>query len=124
MTFYICKSCGNLLAYLKKGMCTAKCCGETMEVLEPNSTDAAGEKHVPVVTREGQTVRGRVGEVDHPMTEAHYITWIALETKAGMQRKPLTPDDAPAASFALTEDDSPVAAYAYCNLHGLWKADC
>jgi superoxide reductase len=25
--------------------------------------------------------------------------------------------------FALTKDEKPLAVYAYCNLHGLWKAD-
>ncbi|MDY4483746.1 MAG: desulfoferrodoxin family protein, partial [Butyricicoccus porcorum] len=27
------------------------------------------------------------------------------------------------AVFALADGDSVVSAYAYCNLHGLWKAD-
>jgi superoxide reductase len=57
------------------------------------------------------------------MLDAHYIEWIALETRQGMQRKLLSPGMEPVAVFALTEDDEPVAAYAYCNLHGFWKAE-
>ena len=93
------------------------------EVIEPNTTDAAGEKHVPVISVDGNVVTVTVGEVEHPMLEAHYITWIMLETEQGRQRKTLKPGDRPVAVFALTEGDKPVAAYEYCNLHGLWKAE-
>ena len=123
MDFYKCKKCGNMVAYLKKDVCNVRCCGEEMEVLVPNTFDAAGEKHVPVITCEGNLVKVAVGSVEHPMLEAHYIEWIALETEKGMQRKRLAPGDKPCAVFALTEDDKPVAAYAYCNLHSLWKAE-
>jgi superoxide reductase len=56
------------------------------------------------------------------MTEEHHIAWIYLQTEHGGQRKCLSPGDKPEAAFALT-GDKPLAAYAYCNLHGLWKAD-
>ena len=39
-----------------------------------------------------------------------------------LQRKVLNLGDKPCAEFTLTDDDSVVAVYAYCNLHGLWKA--
>lgn len=94
-----------------------------MKPLTPNTTDAAGEKHVPVVQVDGQTVTVAVGSVEHPMLEAHYIQWIVLETKEGCQRKALKPGDKPVAVFALTENDEVVAAYEYCNLHGLWKSE-
>ena len=84
-----------------------------------NATDAAREKHVPVVTVEGNTVSVTVGSVEHPMTEEHYITWIYLETEKGGQRKALKPGEAPSATFTLI-DDEPVGVYEYCNLHGLW----
>ncbi|MBR5372303.1 MAG: desulfoferrodoxin [Oscillospiraceae bacterium] len=88
--------------------------------IKPNTTDAAKEKHVPVVSREGQTVTVMVGSAAHPMTDAHYIGWIMLETKNGVERKDLAPADEPAAQFFADEDDEIVAAYAWCNLHGLW----
>ena len=123
MKFLLCRKCGNMVGLIVKGTCPVKCCGEPLEELVPNTTDAANEKHVPVVEKDGNIVRVKVGAAAHPMLEAHYITWIALETKKGMQRKPLAPGQAPEASFALTEDDEAVAAYEYCNLHGLWKAE-
>jgi superoxide reductase len=88
-----------------------------------NSTDAAQEKHVPIVEYADGKVFVKVGEVNHPMLPEHYIGWVALETKKGAQRKELKPGDEPCVAFALTEDDEPVAAYAYCNLHGLWKKE-
>jgi len=94
-----------------------------MSEIIPNTTDAAQEKHVPVIEVSGQKVTVKVGSVEHPMTEAHYIQWIALETKEGNQRKELKPEGKPVAEFTMCEGDEVVAAYAYCNLHGLWKAD-
>ena len=96
------------------------CCGEKMELLKPNTTDAAGEKHVPVVTVDGNIVTVTVSSVIHPMEDAHYIQWIYLDTEQGGQRKALKPGDAPVAKFALTDGDEPIGAYEYCNLHGLW----
>ena len=93
------------------------------EVLTANTVDAAREKHVPVIAREGNTVTVTVGSVLHPMTEEHYIPFIALETAQGLQVKNLKPGMRPVAVFALADGDEPVAAYEYCNLHGLWKAE-
>ena len=122
MKVFKCRHCPNMVAYLEKAVCNVRCCGEEMEELIPNTSDGAGEKHVPVIEREGNLVHVKVGSAAHPMTEAHSIRWIALETREGMQRKPLGLG-APEAWFALTEGDEPVAAYEYCNLHGFWKAN-
>ena len=86
------------------------------------STDAAQEKHVPVVTKKCKTVKVDVGSVMHPMAEAHLIEWIALETEQGYQMKNLTAQSVPSVTFTLADGDKAVAVYAYCNLHGLWKA--
>ena len=123
MTFYICKGCGKIIGMIRPSKCPTKCCGEPMEELIPNTTDAAGEKHVPVVEVNGKDVQVSVGSVAHPMLDEHFIMWIALETKQGAQRKPLVPGAAPCACFALAEGDEVVAAYEYCNLHGLWKKE-
>ena len=93
------------------------------EKLVPNTTDAAGEKHVPVVSANGSIVNVKVGSVEHPMLEAHYIQFIVLETEAGFYAKYLTPSDKPEASFVLADGEKAVAAYEYCNLHGLWSAE-
>ena len=96
--------------------------GAGLELLKANSTDAAGEKHVPVVSQDGNVVKVVVGSVEHPMTDAHYIEWILLETDKGVQIRHLTPSDAPKAVFEIGEG-KPLAVYEYCNLHGLWKAE-
>lgn len=120
---FICRVCGNIVMLVHKGGGPLSCCGQPMEELVANTTDAAQEKHVPVVTKEGNKVTVKVGSVAHPMTEAHLIQWIYLHTKKGGQYKLLTPTDAPEAVFEVAEGDAPLAAYEYCNLHGLWKAD-
>ena len=123
MRFLKCRKCGVIVGVIQEPVEGEPFCGGDLEELVPNTVDAAAEKHVPVIAADGQTVRVTVGSVDHPMIPEHYIQWIALETKQGMQRKTLAAGDAPAVSFALADGDAAVAAYAYCNLHGLWKAD-
>lgn len=91
------------------------------EELVPNTTDAAGEKHVPVIEVNGDTVKVTVGSVEHPMLPAHFIQWIVLETESGYQKKALAPEMKPMAEFKVNE--KVIAAYEYCNLHGLWKAE-
>ena len=122
MNILKCEHCGNIIAYLKDSGVRVQCCGEEMKPLIPNTTDAAGEKHVPVIAVDGNTVTVTVGAVEHPMLDAHYIEWILLETKEGRQRKTLKPGEKPVAVFSLTDSDEVIAAYEYCNLHGLWKA--
>lgn len=118
--FFICKHCGNLVGMIHNSGVSMVCCGEPMTELVPNTTDASQEKHVPVVEVSGNTVTVKIGSVEHPMTQEHYIQWIYLETKHGGQRKSLLPGDKPQAVFELAGDEA-VAAYAYCNLHGLWE---
>jgi superoxide reductase len=93
-----------------------------MKLLEPGTVEASHEKHIPVVEREGDIIKVSIGSVAHPMTEEHSITWVYLQTDKGGQRKCLAPNEAPEVTFALA-DEKPVAVFAYCNLHGLWKAD-
>ena len=101
------------------------CCGEEMKELKANTSDGAGEKHVPVIeiSEDGLTVKVKVGEVEHPMTEEHHIAFIILETEKGVQKAYLDHTGKPEAEFALVKGDKVVAAYEYCNLHGLWKAE-
>lgn len=123
MKFYLCKKCGNIAALVHEGGGQLSCCGEPMTEIVPNSTEAAGEKHIPVVKIEGNEVLVKVGSAAHPMEEAHHIEWIMIETKMGRQRKTLCAGDVPAAEFAMVDGDEFKAAYAYCNLHGLWKSE-
>ena len=119
MKFYKCDACGSVLLAEDP----AACCVEGMTELVPNTTDAAGEKHVPVIAAAGDKVNVKVGAVEHPMLDAHYITFIVLETTNGFQKKNLKPGEKPEAEFVLAEGEKAVAAYEYCNLHGLWKAE-
>lgn len=122
MKFYRCETCGNIVAYVENKGVPVMCCGKKMTELVPNTTEAATEKHLPVITKnENGLVEIVVGSTLHPMLPEHFIGWVAIETKEGWQRKPLSGE--PKVSFSLTESDSLVAAYAYCNLHGLWKTE-
>ncbi len=120
--FFICKHCGNVIAYVENSGVKVVCCGEEMQELKPNTSDGAGEKHVPVVSQVGNAVTVAVGSVEHPSLEAHYIKWIALQTKKGVQFSRLAPGDKPIATFYIAADDAPVVAFEFCNLHGLWKS--
>ena len=121
--FYRCSHCGKIIAVVKETGVPVICCGEKMQEIVPNTVDAAQEKHVPVIEVKENLVTVKVGSVTHPMLDEHYIEWISLETKEGNQRKELKPGADPFAVFALAPSDDVVAAYAYCNLHGLWKAE-
>ena len=120
--FYICSHCGNIIAKVKDVGVPVMCCGQKMTEIVPGTTEASHEKHIPVYQVEGNIVTVRVGAVDHPMTAEHFIEWVSLQTKQGNQRKVLTPGQEPVVRFALCEGDEVEAVYAYCNLHGLWKA--
>ena len=120
--FYICEHCGNIIGMVHDAGVPVVCCGQKMTKLEPGTVEASHEKHIPVAVVDGNTVKVTIGSVAHPMIEEHYITWVYLQTDRGGQRKSLTPGSEPSVTFALA-DEKPVAVYAYCNLHGLWKAD-
>ena len=121
-SFYLCKHCGNMVGMIVDSGVPLVCCGEKMTELVPNTVEASREKHLPVVISSGKESTVTVGSVEHPMTDAHSIEWIYLQTQHGGQRKRLSTLDAPKAVFSLA-DDAPVAVFAYCNLHGLWKTE-
>ena len=120
--FRICRKCGNLVGMIHDSGVPLMCCGQPMDVLKANTSEGAGEKHLPVVQIEGDILTVNVGSVDHPMTEEHLIQWIFVQTEHGGQRKGLNPGDAPHAEFCL-KGDKAIAVYAYCNLHGLWMTE-
>lgn len=122
MKIFVCEHCGNMVEMVKETGVVVMCCGQKMTELVPGTSDGAVEKHVPVVVTDGNNISVTVGEVEHPMADVHYIEWIAVETSNGIYRKMLNPGDKPKAEFILTEGESVAAVYAYCNLHGLWKA--
>lgn len=120
--FLLCEHCGNLAGVIHDAGVPMMCCGQKMKVLEPNTVEAGGEKHLPVVTVEEGAVYVNVGSVNHPMTPEHFIQWIYVQTEHGGQRRALEPGDDPGVTFSLGGDKA-VAVYAYCNLHGLWMTE-
>ena len=120
--FYICPHCGNIVEMVHDAGVNPLCCGQKMKELVPGSADASAEKHVPAVKVQDGIVEVNVGSVDHPMVDVHWIEWVELVSDRGIQRKYLNPGEAPNVKFIL-DDEKPLAVYAYCNLHGLWKAE-
>lgn len=125
LRIFKCKECGNVIVKLVDKCDGIGCCGSFDNVIElkANTTDGANEKHVPAVTVEGNKVSVVVGSVIHPMTEAHHVAFIILETNEGFQVKQLSHTAEPKATFVLNDGEKAVAVYEFCNLHGLWKAD-
>ena len=122
MKFFRCPICGKIIAIVNETAVPTICCGRPMEELVPNTMDGAAEKHLPVYEVEGNVVHVKVGSVEHPMVDNHYIQWIMLQTNLGNQRKQLKPGEKPEADFALLPGEKVVAVLEYCNLHGLYKA--
>ncbi len=121
MKFYKCKVCSNKIIKLEDSTVPVVCCGSNMEEIVANTTDAAVEKHVPVVEKDGCTLKVTIGSTLHPMEEAHHIAWVYVETKSGGEFKYLPVGSEPKVEFCTDEDV--VAVYEYCNLHGLWKKE-
>ena len=117
---YVCEICGNIIEVLAGGDGTLVCCGIEMVHQKENSVDAAKEKHVPVVTVEGNKITIQVGSTLHPMTADHFIEWIEVFEAGKLKRAVLKPGDEPKAEFCTQGGKYSVRAY--CNLHGLWKS--
>lgn len=118
---YKCEVCGNIVEVVHAGGGELVCCGQAMKLCAENTTDAAREKHVPVVEKITGGYKVKVGSVAHPMEEKHYIEWIELLADGKAYRQFLNPGAAPEAVFMV--EASKVSAREYCNLHGLWKGE-
>ena len=118
---YRCERCGNMVELVNYGGGPLVCCGEPMTAVTENSTDAATEKHVPVIEEIAGGYKVTVGSVNHPMEEKHYIEWIELIADGTLvYRRNLAPEEAPVAELQVQASE--VRARAYCNLHGLWTS--
>lgn len=117
---YKCEICGNIVETLHSGAGKLICCGKEMKLMKENTVDAAVEKHVPVIEKQGSQVTVKVGSVEHPMEEKHYIEFIEVHTDSKIYRQYLKPGDKPQAAFEGIGDIK--MAREYCNLHGLWKS--
>lgn len=120
--FYICNHCGNIIAMVRDCGVPVQCCGENMQEIIPGTSEGSQEKHIPVYDVKDQTVTVSVGTAEHPMTPEHYIEWVCIESKEGIQFKKLKPHASPRASFLISKGDELKAVYVFCNQHSLWKA--
>lgn len=125
LNLYYCEICKNLIEVLNTNPTVkVSCCGKEMKKIEPNTVDAATEKHIPFVNIEDNTLYISVGEVLHPMTNEHYISRIyVLDDLGNMQKISLNSSDTPEISVNFNENAKKLKIYSYCNLHGLWKKE-
>ncbi len=109
-------------------------------MLNIQTGDWKGEKHVPVITweRKGETVEVEVSvgkEIPHPNTVEHHIAWFELYFLPENGKYPIMvgrvaftahgdPLTEPKAKFYLkTQKKGTLIALSYCNLHGLWSSE-
>lgn len=116
---YKCEVCGNTVEVVHQSGGTLVCCGKPMTKLAENSVEAAKEKHIPVTEKVQDGICVKVGEVEHPMLDNHYIEWIEVHTKNKIYRKYLKPGEKPQALFKV--DEEIIAVKEYCSVHGVWK---
>ena len=108
--WYVCPICGNIL--YSTGEAVIACCGVTLPPLEPEAADAAHTIRVEAVEDEIYV------SLDHEMTKAHYISFLAAVMDDRVQLVKLYPEGDCAARFPRGRMR---CLYAYCNRHGLYR---
>jgi len=116
---YKCNICGNIVEVLHKGMGKLVCCGQEMELLKEKKSDEGQEKHKPIIKKTNTGFKIKVGSIEHPMEEEHYIEFIEAISNGKVYRKQLKPGDKPEVEFCIEADN--IKARIYCNLHGVWQ---
>ena len=116
---YKCNICGNIVEILHTGRGTLVCCNQPMELLVEKTGGVGEEKHIPLIEKEDDIIKVKVGSITHPMEKDHYIEWIEVITDNGVHRKFFNPGDIPEAEFTVRTEK--VKVRAYCNIHGLWR---
>ena len=99
-----CNICGNVVEDALGNTDRLICCGKKMEIMTPNTTEAATEKHLPVVEVSGDELIVKVGSVEHPMTKEHYIMWISQVCDNVETKVVLSPEQAPTARFPYKKE--------------------
>lgn len=118
---YKCALCGNIVEVTHASGGQLVCCGQPMTLLTENTVDASKEKHIPIIEKLDNEILVKVGSVEHPMEDKHYIEWIELLFNNKVYKKFLKPGDKPEAHFKVCDTNAEFTARAYCNIHGLWK---
>lgn len=120
MKYLRCTKCGAMVKIEKDCTCDncgIQCCGQPMQELIANSTDAAFEKHVPTYEINGENIEA---SVNHVMEEEHFIMWLELVSPKLSIRKTFTPNEEAKATFPYIKGSKLLA---FCNKHGLWEKD-
>lgn len=127
---YRCTVCGNVTEVVNENVGELVCCDQPMVKLAAKTEDAGLEKHVPVIedsdacptySSSAACVKVKVGSVEHPMEEDHYIKFIEVLTGDKVLRAELKPGQKPEAHFCVKKDDI-VEVREFCTTHMLWKA--
>ncbi len=116
---YKCNVCGNIIEVVHRGNGQLVCCGEAMQLQEEKKNDQGLENHVPIMEKTEKGVLIKVGSIEHPMENAHFIEWIEVGNDQTSCKKFLEPGKPPEATFTLKNVQW---ARIYCNLHGLWSS--
>ena len=117
---YRCEICGNVVEIAHEGAPALVCCGKPMVKLEAKTEDEGQEKHVPVIEETDSGIKVKVGSVEHPMEDKHYIKFIEILLKDKIMRKELKPGQAPEAECCAPKSDV-IETREFCTVHGLWK---
>jgi superoxide reductase len=117
---YRCSLCGNVIELEKDCGGQLVCCAKPMDLLDAKKSEGSSEKHIPVIERRGLGYMVKIGSVEHPSTQEHYIEWIDLISSDKVYRKFFRPKDKPEFFFDNIEEQK-ITVRAYCNLHGLWE---
>lgn len=118
---YRCSICNNVVEVLHEGAPDLTCCGQLMDKLEAKTEDQGQEKHVPVVEETDSGIIVKVGSVEHPMEENHYIKFIEVLTKDKVVKAELNAGDKPEAVFCVKKTDV-VEIREFCTTHMLWRS--
>lgn len=107
---YVCPICGNVMH--STGNAVISCCGVTLPALEAEEADA--DHAVTIETVEDE----HFITIAHPMTKAHFISFMAFVTSDRIQLVKLYPEGNPQTRLQLRGMGY---LYYYCNRHGLFK---
>lgn len=118
---YRCEVCGNVVEIQNEGAPDLHCCGQKMVKLSAKTEDQGQEKHVPVVEDTEQGIKVKVGSVEHPMEEKHYIKFIEVLTENKVMKAELKPGQKPEAVFCVKREEVKEVRE-FCNIHMLWKS--
>ena len=110
--FYVCPVCGNVIRSI--GRAVISCCGITLPPAEPEEADEDHGIRAEIVENEYYVT------VDHPMSKEHHISFLAAVSDQGIQFVKLYPEGNAEARFSVSRVRM---LYAYCNRHGLFRAE-